>query len=167
MKKNKKIVLLCLLLVIGTLVLDQWSKVCVVENIGLGERITIIENFFWLAYIRNTGAGFSMFEGYGILFFSVITVAALAMIVYLFIKSKDTKYDICYALIFSGAIGNFIDRLTLGYVRDFFSFNLFGWYFPIFNVADICITCGFALLICMYVYEDYKEKEKWKQESMK
>ncbi|MDO4466307.1 MAG: signal peptidase II [Bacillota bacterium] len=167
MKKNKKTLILTLVLVIVTLFIDQWSKACIVENIGLGERVTIIDNFFWLAYIQNTGAGFSMFEGFGVLFFSVITIAAIGIITYLFFQSKDTKYDICYGLILSGALGNFIDRLSLGYVRDFLSFNLFGWYFPIFNVADICITCGFALLICLYVYEDYKEKEKWKKESMK
>ncbi|MBQ0065518.1 MAG: signal peptidase II [Firmicutes bacterium] len=167
MKKSKRALLGALFLILITLGLDQWSKMCIVENIQLGQRITIIKDFFWLAYIQNTGAGFSIFEGYGIVFFSVITIAALAMILYLYLKNNDIKYDICYALIFSGAIGNFIDRLVLGYVRDFFSFNLFGWYFPIFNVADICISVGFVILICLYAYEDYKEKQRWKQEDMK
>ena len=69
-------------------------------------------------------------------------------------------------MIFSGAVGNFIDRLWLGYVRDFFSFYIFGSPFPVFNIADICITVGFAILLLIYFYDEFKEKKRWKQESL-
>ncbi len=65
-------------------------------------------------------------------------------------------------MICAGAIGNFIDRMTLGYVVDFFSFYFFGWGFPVFNIADICISVGFVMLIIFTLIDEYKEQQRWK-----
>ena len=147
------------------IVLDQMTKFWIVGKFNLYERLEIIPGFFDLTYLENTGAGFSIFSGYGKLFFGVLTLVALVFIVRMFLESKSHFVDCMLAIIFAGAIGNFIDRMWLGYVRDFLSFHIFGWDFPVFNVADICISVGFVLLIIYYVVEEYQETQKWKKKS--
>ena len=82
-----------------------------------------------------------------------------------FSNTASEQILFCLSLVFSGAIGNFIDRMTLGFVRDFFSFYIFGYPFPVFNVADICITVGIALILVSMFIDDKKEQARWKQES--
>ena len=163
--KQGKTVVASLLIVFVTLGLDQWTKWAIVKSIKLNETVEMINHFFYLTYVQNTGAGFSMFAQAGMGFFALLTIVALAAILYMFFKTEDSRYQICLSLVFSGAIGNFIDRMTLGYVRDFFSFYIFGYPFPVFNVADICITIGIALILVSMFIDDKKEQERWKQES--
>jgi signal peptidase II len=163
--KDKGTIVVSGLVIAITLFLDQWTKWCIMSSMKEYQTIEIIHNFFNITYVKNTGAGFSLFEGFGIWFFSIVTIAALIVLVSAFIKMRDMRYRILISLIISGAIGNFIDRIRLGFVCGFFSFNLFGWHFPVFNVADICITVGFALLIVCMAYDDYKEKKRWKQQA--
>lgn len=161
---KNKIISICVSLVIIalTLGLDQWTKWAITHTLFLHEKIEIIAHFFSLTYVQNTGAGFSLFEGFGILFFAVLTIAALVVIVWLFIRSDDVRAQLCLALVFSGAAGNFIDRLRFGYVRDFLSFRIFGWDFPVFNIADICITVGFGCLIACMIYDEVQERKRWR-----
>lgn len=154
-----------ILMIMITLGYDQWTKHVIAKNLGLHESIEVIKNFFYITYVQNTGAGFSLFDGFGMIFFGIITVVALVFIGYLYFVTDDFRYQLPLALVFSGAVGNFIDRMMLGYVRDFFSVYIFGWPFPVFNIADICICLGFGILFIVYVYDDYKEKQRWKQES--
>lgn len=162
MNKKRKLgsLVVSLLIILIMLGLDQWTKWAVVKTVPLHDSITIIDHFFEITYVQNTGAGFSLFAGFDMVFFAVLTVVALGIIIYMYIKSEDERYHWALALICSGAIGNFIDRMTLGYVRDFFSFKIFGYYFPVFNIADICITCGFILILVYMLYDDFKEKKK-------
>lgn len=167
MKKNKYgTYIVSILIVILTLGYDQWTKHVIQMHLDLHERIEVIKDFFYLTYVQNTGAGFSLFEGFGMGFFAVITIVALVCIVYIFVTSRDYRYQLALSLIFSGAVGNFIDRMMYGYVRDFFSVYIFGSPFPVFNVADICISLGFVALLLLFLYDDYKEKKRWKQESL-
>lgn len=163
--KQGKTVVASLLIVFVTLGLDQWTKWAIVKSIKLNETVEMINHFFYLTYVQNTGAGFSMFAQAGMAFFAALTLIALVAMVYMFFKTNDSRYQICLSLVFSGAIGNFIDRMSLGYVRDFFSFYIFGYPFPVFNVADICITVGIALILISMFIDDKKEQAKWKQES--
>lgn len=158
------VVVSCILIVL-TLGLDQWTKWAVQTGIGLYDRIEVIKHFFYLTYVQNTGAGFSMFEGFGMGFFGILTIIALVVILYLYFTASDYRYQLALTLVFSGAIGNFIDRMIFGYVRDFFSVYIFGSPFPVFNIADICITVGFGALLICYCYDEYKEKKRWKQNS--
>ena len=122
--------------------LDQYTKQLIVTYIPLNERLEIIPNFFNITHVRNTGAAWSMLEGQKLIFI-VITIVAIIYFSYLLIKDKDKPFinKLCYLLIVSGAIGNFIDRLINSYVVDFLSFKLFGFYdFPVFNVADCFLT---------------------------
>lgn len=112
---------------------------------------------FSLTYTRNTGAAWGLFgnlpESIRPLFFFVLTLAAIALIIFFFIKTPASQRwtRFCFVLIFSGAVGNFVERAWLHYVRDWlhFKWNLFTWRYdyPVFNIADVAITSGVILLI--------------------
>lgn len=139
--------------------LDQWTKWAVSTHMRPGQSIVIIPKLFELTYLQNTGAGFSIFEGYGKPFFAVLTVIAMAVMLWAYIKAKRPGLQMSMALIFAGALGNFIDRMALGYVVDFFHFYIFGWSFPVFNIADICITLGFVFLVIDMLREEHEQRK--------
>ncbi len=136
---------------------DQITKIIVDHTLSLGASYSIIDSFFYFTYSHNDGAAWGIFSGKLELFFVIAIVAAVGLIYY-FIQSeayqKLTRFGI--VLIFSGMIGNLIDRVCLGYVRDFIDFIIFGYDFPIFNVADMAITIGFILVIIEVGIEEYK-----------
>ncbi|MFQ7319226.1 MAG: signal peptidase II [Massilimicrobiota timonensis] len=142
-----------LVIVIG----DQVTKIIVDHTLSLGGSYAIIDNFFYFTYAHNTGAAWGMLAGKISLFLIVSVVAAIG-IIYYFMKSasyqKLTRFGL--VLVFGGLIGNLIDRLAFGYVRDFIDFIIFGYNFPIFNVADMAITIGMALVILEIGIEEYK-----------
>lgn len=142
-----------LVIVIG----DQVTKIIVDHTLSLGGSYAIIDNFFYFTYAHNTGAAWGMLAGKISLFLIVSVVAAIG-IIYYFMKSESyqklTRFGL--VLVFGGLIGNLIDRLAFGYVRDFIDFIIFGYNFPIFNVADMAITIGMALVILEICIEEYK-----------
>ena len=89
MKKGKTVVA-SLLIVFVTLGLDQWTKWAIEKSIALNDSVEMIKHFFYLTYVRNTGAGFSMFAGAGMGFFALLTIVALAAILYMFFKTEDS-----------------------------------------------------------------------------
>ena len=117
----------------------------------------IIEDVFELTFVKNTGAAFGMLKNQRI-FFIIITVVFLIISFVLLYKLNLTKryipFGLCIIFLLSGAIGNFIDRITLGYVTDMFYFKLIN--FPVFNVADCYITVSVAVLIVLilFIYKD-------------
>ena len=146
------------------IIIDQWSKIYVMNNFYLGESIPVLEGVFNLTYVRNTGAAFG-FGGqfpdwirYGA--FRALPVVACLWLVYLLVKSSKEKLLIscAYALILAGAVGNLIDRFRLDYVVDMFHFYFRGSHFSVFNVADSAITVAAGLLIIDYFVERKKEK---------
>lgn len=142
-----------LVIVIG----DQVTKIIVDHTLSLGGSYAIIDNFFYFTYAHNTGAAWGMLAEKISLFLIVSVVAAIG-IIYYFMKSESyqklTRFGL--VLVFGGLIGNLIDRLAFGYVRDFIDFIIFGYNFPIFNVADMAITIGMALVILEIGIEEYK-----------
>lgn len=143
---------------IGCLVLlDQWSKWLVAGKLALYESITVIPRFFYITYAKNTGAAFSILEG-KMEFFYLITLVALGFMIFYFrkVSSKHVLMRAVFVLLIAGTLGNFIDRLVLHYVRDFFHFIIFGYDFAIFNVADIALSCGVALMILDALLEERK-----------
>lgn len=140
------------LLLIGLLFIlvlcDQLSKFWITKNFLLGESRTLIPDFFSLTFVRNDGAGFSILKGYRS-FFLWITVFAIIVFAIMWIRSsKQNKWErIAYLLILAGTIGNFIDRLIAGSVVDFLDFVIFGYNFPVFNIADTLLTIGAILFI--------------------
>lgn len=141
--------------------LDQFTKVLAVKHLKGQSSFVIWENIFELRYLENRGAAFGIMQGQKA-FFIIFTIIALVGITWFYLKMipAEKKYfflNIISVLLFSGAIGNLIDRIRLNYVIDFFYFKLID--FPIFNVADIYVTVGafamFGLGLFYYKDEDY------------
>lgn len=150
---------LYLLTIVVLVTADQFSKFLIVKNFVENEKIVLIKDFFNITYIKNYGAGFSILQNQTI-FLVVVTIAAIGFVTYLLIKSKNNEAfnRVCYLLIIGGAIGNLIDRLTLGYVIDFLDFYIFGYDFPVFNIADSFLTIGCILLIVSILLESKRGK---------
>lgn len=129
---------------LAVVILDQFSKYIVVENMALGESIPIIEEVFHLTYILNPGAAFGMFA-HNRLFFIAIAVIVIGIIIWARREILASRWEVkagC-GLFLGGAIGNLIDRARQGLVIDFFDFRI--W--PVFNIADIAICIGVGLII--------------------
>lgn len=144
-------------LIIG---LDQWVKWLIVNNFALGETKSVIPGILSLNHIRNFGAAWSLLEG-KMWFFTVVTIIAVVVILTLMIKNRSNGnrwFMIGLTLILAGALGNFIDRVRLGYVIDMFQTDFMN--FPIFNVADISLVIG---VICVLIYIILDEKEQRKK----
>ena len=154
MKTNKFNYLIYLFIVVSLASLDQYTKSIVLNYFELYESKTIIDGFFSLTYVQNFGAGFSIMQNARTTFL-IITPICLIGFTYLFIKSNDKLSKTALLLMISGTIGNFIDRIVRIYVVDFLDFIIFGWDFPIFNVADIFLTIG----VCLYIIALIKEEK--------
>ena len=145
-----------LILVVVFLIIDIVSKLVVSKLMDVNDSIIIIKNFFNITYVRNTGAAFSIFAGerWLLLMVSIIIISIIFCYVYKN-KLKNKLEMLGYSMILGGAIGNFIDRIVYGYVIDFFDFYIFGYDYPIFNMADTFIFIGVLLLIkCMWRCRD-------------
>lgn len=133
--------------------LDQFTKMIVHSSFDLGESVKIIDGFFNLTYVRNTGAAFGILGNTNevfrkIFFLSIPPIAVFIIVLFLHNLPSSEKLEI-YALsiISGGAIGNYIDRLRFGYVIDFLDFHIqekYSW--PAFNVADSAIVIGVIIL---------------------
>lgn len=152
--------LLAVYLIISALIvgLDQWTKYLTVANIQLGETKEFISGFLSFTYIRNTGGAWSILEG-KMMFFYIMTVVVVAVLLYLLVKNiKSSKwFTVGLSLILAGALGNFIDRLRLGYVVDMFQTEFMN--FPIFNVADMALVIGVACVLIYLILDERKEKK--------
>lgn len=144
-----------IILVISLLVIDQVSKVLVMQNMDLYQQIPIIDNFFKLFYIRNDGAAFSILSGQTWLFY-LIYIPAFYVIYYFFKEAKTKLGVIATAILLAGTIGNLIDRILYKEVIDFLSFSFGSYNFAIFNIADVCVCVGVALLLI----DSLRKKEK-------
>ena len=132
-------------------VCDQLSKLLVLQRIGLHDTVTVIPGLLNLTYVRNTGAAFGMLNAHDFAY-KPLVVAALAILALLGILWYAHKFAgdawaarYGFVLIVAGAVGNLIDRVTLGFVVDFVDFYVGSWHFWAFNVADAAITCGAIL----------------------
>lgn len=146
------------------LVLDQWTKIYIDRTYELYQSLTVVENFFNITYVRNKGAAFGMLSDspFRIPFFIAIAlVASGAILFYLHRLTDQQKLGaVSLALIFSGAIGNLIDRIRMGEVIDFLDAHWYQYHWPAFNVADSAITVGVALLmIDMWCQEREKKHQ--------
>lgn len=139
--------------------LDQATKLAAVSALKDGGPYVLIPGVFQLQYLENRGAAFGLLQNARI-FFLAVTLIALAAVIYVLVrlplKRKYIVLRFLMVLIAAGAVGNMIDRVFLGYVRDFLYFSLID--FPIFNVADIYVTCATILLILLLLFY-YKEED--------
>lgn len=143
------------------LIADQLTKWLTVVNIPLYHDVSVLPGIVGLTYVQNDGAAFSMLEGQQWVFALVFALFA-AFIIWEFSKKRlpfSTFERFCIVAVFSGGLGNMIDRLRLGYVIDMIETKFMN--FPIFNVADIFITCG---CIALMVHLIFFNKAFWKDE---
>lgn len=147
-------------LILGILLLgiDQYSKYLVRTKMEVFETYPIIEDFFHLTYVQNKGAAFGMFQGATVIF-AVVTLIVIVGMIYFSLKHKNMSlvWKVTLTLIASGAVGNLIDRLWLGYVVDMFDFR--GIWSFIFNFADVCVVVGGCVMMLL-VLRDEKVLEK-------
>lgn len=140
---------------------DQITKFLVVQNIPLWDHVEVLPGIVGLTYVQNNGAAFSMLAGQQWLFAVIFAIFTVAVIWEFWKKSLPfTTFErFCIAAIYAGGLGNMIDRLRLGYVVDMIATEFIN--FPVFNVADIFITCGCIILILHLIFFN---KEFWKDE---
>lgn len=126
------------------IIVDQLVKHFIQAAMLPGMSFSVIPNIFSITYVQNAGAAFGILENQRP-FFIIITLVVLICGIYLY--PKINRQPLCLrlgsALLFGGAVGNLIDRIRLGIVVDFFDFHI--W--PVFNIADIAIVCGVAIII--------------------
>ncbi len=141
MKKISLISFICI-------IVDQLVKILVTKTLILNKSIILINNFFNLTYVTNSGAAWSIFNG-NRFFLIMVAIISIIIIYMFFIKNKNLKKIeiITYGLLFGGIFGNLIDRLIFGYVIDYLDFCILNYDFPIFNIADICIVVSVFLII--------------------
>mgnify|MGYP002538218277 FL=1 len=141
--------------------LDQYTKLLAVAHLKGKTPFVILDGVFELLYSENRGAAFGMLQGKQGFFFVIgtVVVAAAIYVMWRMPGWSSLRYlglRMCTILITAGALGNMVDRTTQGYVVDFLYFKLID--FPIFNVADIYVSVGTAVLIILILFY-YKEEE--------
>lgn len=152
---------LCIGIIILDFIVKHWARTDL-SQIG---SIPVWESVFHLTYVENRGAAFGILQN-KIWFFVIVALVAIPVITYAFWKfknrSKTLNLGLCFVL--AGAVGNMIDRITLGFVVDFLDFRLID--FPVFNIADIfvCVGAGLTAVFVLFIENklktDPKEAEK-------
>lgn len=134
------------------IVVDQYTKFMVTLHIPLNYSVKVVEGFFNLTHIRNSGVAFGIFseqnselKPYLLIFVSIVAIMAIMVIFHQTEKDKRLVQT-GLVLVFSGAIGNLIDRVIHKEVIDFLDFYVENQHWPAFNVADSCITIGVMLM---------------------
>ena len=148
-------ILLATLLVIIDQVTKYFARTCLTYD----NTFDVIKKVLRFNYVKNTGAAWGMMSGKQTLFI-ILTAVMLIGIVFLYVKApedkKFTPLRITMAVLAGGAIGNFIDRVSKGYVDDFIDFHLIN--FPVFNFADICVCISMFVLVFLIIFK-YKDDD--------
>lgn len=147
--KKKNIILTTIFLL-----LDIVSKLLIDNYLELNESYPIINNFFYITKVYNEGASWSIMWGMRIL---LIIISILVLIGLLYYQKKfilNNRNIISFSLLYSGIIGNLLNRVIHGYVIDFLDFRILSYDYPVFNIADICIVIGIFLLIIAIIKKE-------------
>ena len=159
--KPKYLILLVVSAIV--LVLDQTTKLYIDRTMDLHTSISVVKNFFNITYLRNKGAafGFLAHSSYRLPFFILVSIVAVAVILAVFFRLRPDQKLTAFSLslIFSGALGNLVDRVRLGEVIDFLDAHWYGHHWPAFNIADSAICVGVFLLIIDMFVEERRQKE--------
>lgn len=145
-------------------IIDQLVKLIVIGNLKVYEKISVIPNFFSIYYVQNKGAAFSSFSGLTYLF--IIIGVLFVFLLIRFIRRTDylKKIEVVsLGLLLGGIVGNLIDRILYHYVIDYLSFQIAGYSFAVFNIADSAIVIGCFLLII----ECFRGEKRWKNLNIK
>ena len=139
----------------GLLIIDQITKFAVRSRMEIGETLPVFRGVLDFTYVQNRGAAFSLFQNSQLItvILPVITMVAGVIFLLHLRKKKEKLAELGVLLIISGGIGNLIDRTVMGFVTDMISVGNF----PVFNVADICVTVGCVILILWVIIGDRKD----------
>ena len=156
-----------LLLVVSLVivVVDQATKIYIMNTMRLHESIPIIPGYFNLTYIRNPGAAFGILasssSAFRLVFFVLTAIIALGLLGMIFYRlhPEDLWGQLTISSIFGGAIGNLFDRLRFGEVVDFLDVYVNGYHWPAFNVADSAISIGVVSLLILFAVEKKNHEE--------
>lgn len=154
-----------ILLIIVLILADQISKIAVQQMLTERLSLPIIQGVFHLTYIENRGAAFGLMQGKQIFFAAVAILVTVVGLVCIYKKNYGKLVNISICMIIAGAIGNLIDRLKLGYVVDFLDFRIIWNY--VFNLADVFVIVGTALLCLSIIIGDIKDSKKEKNKKVK
>lgn len=147
---NKTKNLICIIVIVALVVIDQAIKLWIKSRFNVGQSVSVIDNFFSLTYVQNSGAAFGILRDrrYVFLILSTVIIAGLFVVL---VKSRNVLTIASICLIIAGAIGNMIDRLVYGYVVDMFDFH--GIWKYVFNFADVCVVCGVIMFSILTLLE--------------
>lgn len=150
-----------LFVTLAVLIFDQITKAYIVKTMSVGDSYSVIPGFLNITSHRNTGAAWGILSG-KMGFFFLVTIIVLGLLTYFYIKEAKGHFwmQIAISLLFAGALGNFIDRMKNGEVVDFIDTYIFGYDFPIFNVADSSLTVGVILILILLLFDSKKNKVK-------
>ena len=153
MKKKDAVILFMVVLI------DQISKF-VAFNLQR-DNIKVIEDFFYITKVKNTGAAWGSFSGQMWLFY-IISVIAIYFLYKIYRESsqRSAYFSFSILLMLGGTLGNLIDRVFFNYVRDFLNFYIFTYDYPVFNVADIALVIG-VFLVLIYIVKNPNEELIW------
>lgn len=142
--------LMAFFVAIAVFVIDRLTKLAVLGLLDKEQAVKIIPGVFDITLVLNDGAAFGLFKGKAV-FFIFISMAVMAAIIVHILKNRSTgKLDsVALGLVLGGALGNLVDRIMIGRVVDFLDFQI--W--PVFNIADSCITIGAALLVYSFLFK--------------
>ncbi|EGQ1296742.1 TPA: lipoprotein signal peptidase [Staphylococcus pseudintermedius] len=151
---------LSLFITLIILIGDQLTKFIIRAQMTLGESFAVVPKFLYITSHRNNGAAWGILSGKMTFFYIITIIVLIALIVFYIKEAKNNMLmQIAISLLFSGALGNFIDRVSSGEVVDFIDTVIFGYDFPIFNIADASLTIGVVLLIIVLL-KDQNQKGK-------
>jgi len=155
-------------LLFGTLIIlavDQYTKFLVRSNFELHETLPVIEGFFNITFIFNRGAAFSFLSDVGSPWvgrmFIIVSCIAIAVIIAIYreIEDENRTLKLALVLILGGAAGNLLDRLFLGQVTDFLDFYIADHHWPVFNIADSCISIGVTIIALSWIGHFSRRKD--------
>ena len=133
-----------LLLTSALILVDRWSKWWAASTLHVGQPEPLLGESIRLTRVHNVGGAFGIFPGNGDLFLAVSALVSLVLVALLLLgRFRGIVARVGMALVLAGAVGNLIDRVAYGFVLDFFEIRGF----PVFNLADACITVGACLII--------------------
>ena len=146
------------LIALMVVILDQTSKWAVLNRLPYGSSVPVIGDIVYFTTVRNPGGAFGMFQSSA----GILTVITLATVIGITIvvrrrNAVPALAGIALALLLGGSVGNLIDRVRFGHVVDFI--DLYGRFWPVFNVADSAITVGIIVLACYFLFVEGRRSD--------
>ncbi len=153
------------LIALAVFIVDYVTKKAIATQMQLGDKISVIGDFFLITSHRNKGAAFGILQGQRTFFLIITCAVVLGIIVYMYMNRRSGKPLLLVALglVLGGAVGNFLDRALYGEVVDFLQFNFGSYMFPIFNVADMGIVIGVGLILLDTILTMREESKREKE----